>query len=130
MQKTLINPWQWQEALGYEQAVEVSHASHTLYCAGQAAMDEHGAPSAADMGGQLTLALDNIEAVLTKAGYAWHHVVRLNYLTTSMTDFFQHYGAVVGRLAQHQFKAASTLVEVKALAMPSLLVEIEITAVK
>jgi len=68
--------------------------------------------------------------VLAKAGYAWHHVVRINHLTTSMADFFQHYELVLSRLAQRPYHAASTLVEVKALAMPSLQVEIEITAAK
>ena len=130
MQKKLINPWQWQAPLGYEQAVEVAHGSHTLYCAGQAAIDAQGAPSQADMPSQLNAALNNIEAVLAQAGYAWHHVVRINYLTTSIADFFQHYGEVLGRLAQHQCQAASTLLEVKALAFPSLRVEIEITATK
>ncbi|QDA59031.1 RidA family protein [Hymenobacter jejuensis] len=130
MEKTLINPWHWQDQLGYAQAVEVTQAHHTLYCAGQAAMDANGTPVEADMAGQLRAALDNVEAVLTTAGYNWSHVVRLNYFTTSIADFFPQYGAVVDRLAQHQCRAASTLVEVKALAFPNLLVEIEVTAAK
>ncbi|MDO7874383.1 RidA family protein [Hymenobacter sp. ASUV-10] len=130
MQKTIINPWQWQDQLGYAQAVEISHASHTLYCAGQAAVDAHGAPLPADMPGQLQAALANVETVLTQAGYALRDVVRINYLTTSIADFFPHYGAVVARLAQHGCQAASTLVEVQALAFPGLLVEIEVTAAR
>ena len=82
------------------------------------------------MARQLNAALDNIEAVLTQAGYSLRDVVRINYLTTSIPSFFQHYGEVIARLARHQCQAASTLVEVTALAMPTLVVEIEVTAVK
>ena len=127
---TVINPWRWQEPLGYVQAIEVAHGSHTLYCAGQAAIDANGAPAQTGMAGQLTSALDNVETVLKQAGYSLANIVRVNYLTTSIPDFFQHYGDVVARLAKHHCQATSTLVEVSALAMPRLLVEIEVTAVK
>jgi 2-iminobutanoate/2-iminopropanoate deaminase len=130
VQKTIINPWLWQQQLGYEQAVEVAHATHTLYCAGQTAIDAQGVPPETDMPAQLRAALSNVETVLAKAGYSWQHVVRINYYTTSIADFFQHYGEVVAHLNQHQCRATSTLLEVKALAMPSLQVEIEITAAK
>ena len=130
MQKNIINPWQWQEERGFVQAVEVAHASHTLYCAGQTATDAQGRASEADMPGQLALALNNVEAVLTQAGYGWPHVVRINYYTTSISAFFQHYRPVVSWLTRHGCQAASTLVEVAALAQPSYLVEIEVTATK
>ena len=131
MQKTIINPWQWQDGRGFVQAVEVAHGSHTLYCAGQTATDAQGVAVAADMPTQLTLALDNVETVLTQAGYGWQHVVRIHYFTTSIAEFFQHYRTVViSRLDQHGCQAASTLAEVMALASPSYQVEIEVTAVK
>lgn len=131
MQKTIINPWQWQDTRGFVQAVEVAHGTHTLYCAGQTPTDAQGQAVATDMPGQLALALDNVETVLAQAGYEWAHVVRINYFTTSIAEFFQHYRAVVvGRLDAHGCRAASTLVEVRALAHPSYQVEIEVTAVK
>ena len=131
MHKTIINPWQWQHGRGFVQAVEVAHGTHTLYCAGQTATDAQGAAVAADMPAQLALALDSVEAVLTQAGYAWHNVVRINYFTTSIAEFLRHYRpVVVSRLNQHSCQAASTLVEVAALAQPGYQVEIEVTAVK
>lgn len=131
MQKTIINPWQWQSGRGFEQAVEVAHGTHTLYCAGQTATDPQGVASQADMPAQLRSALDNVEAVLQKAGYTWPQVVRINYFTTSIAEFFLHFKAVVVNYLDEQgCRAASTLVEVSALASPSYLVEIEVTAVR
>ncbi|GAB3897324.1 RidA family protein [Larkinella knui] len=130
MQKSIINPWKWQDQLGYAQGVEVSHATHTLYCAGQAAMNAEGQPVDADMAGQISLSLDNLETVLHRANYALEHVVRLNYYTTSIEQFFAAYGQVIARLTAAGCVPASTLTEVSALAFPELLVEIEATAVK
>ena len=130
LSKKIINPWQWQDNMGYSQAIEISHANSTLYCAGQAAMDENGIPIAKDMAAQTSSALDNLETVLKLAGYTLSNVVRLNFYTTSIPDFFAAYGNCVSRLAAHNCKPASTLIEVKALAFPQLFIEIEATAVK
>ena len=130
MNKTLINPWKWQDNLGFAQAVEISHANHTLYCAGQAAMDGDGQPIAADMAGQIGLSFDNLETVLHQAGYTLKNVVRLNFYTTSIEQFFAAYGQVMGRLQVSGCVPSSTLTEVNALAFPQLLIEIEATAVR
>lgn len=130
MQKSIINPWKWQDQLGYAQGVEVSHATHTLYCAGQTAMNAEGQPVEADMAGQISLSLDNLETVLRQANYSLEHVVRLNYYTTSIEQFFGAYGQIINRLTAAGCVPSSTLTEVKALAFPELLVEIEATAVK
>ena len=130
MKTSKINPWNWQDNLGYAQAVEIAAPTHTLYCAGQAAMDADGRPVAADMSGQLKLSFDNLEAVLQQAGYSLANVVRLNFYTTSIEQFFAAYGEVIGRLAVAGCVPSSTLLEVKALAFPELMVEIEATAVK
>lgn len=130
MQKSIINPWQWQNQLGYAQAIEISHASHTLYCAGQAAMNADGRPIATDMSGQISSCFDNLEAVLQQAGYSVANVVRLNFYTTSINQFFADYGQVIDRLRAAGCTPASTLLEVNALAFPELMIEIEATAVK
>ncbi|AKD54058.1 RidA family protein [Spirosoma radiotolerans] len=130
MQKSIINPWHWQDQLGYAQAVEIPQATHTLYCAGQAAMDADGRPVETDMSGQINLSFDNLETVLQQANYSLANVVRLNFYTTSLGQFFAAYGQVMDRLAAVGCAPASTLTEVNALAFPQLMVEIEATAVK
>ncbi|UHG93867.1 RidA family protein [Spirosoma oryzicola] len=130
MKKAMNNPWQWQDQLGYAQGVEIAHATHTLYCAGQAAMDAQGQPVETDMNGQIRLSFDNLETVLQNAGYSMTNVVRLNFYTTSIEQFFAAYGQIIHRLSMSGCTPSSTLVEVKALAFPQLMVELEATAVR
>ena len=100
MERRTINPWQWQEKLGYAQAVEVTGGQRVLYCAGQTATSADGQPQhAGDMGAQLSAALDNVEAVLRAGGYHLGDLVRLNYYTTDIPAFFAHYGVITQRLA-------------------------------
>ena len=130
-EKQIVNPWQWQDQLGFAQAVKVSKEQQTLYCSGQTAMDPDGKPvGEGDMRAQLAYSLQNLETVLTQAGYSLTDVVRLNYYTTDVDLFFQHYDVVLTRLAETGTKVASTLLGVSRLAFPQLLVEIEATAVK
>ncbi|UFH56387.1 RidA family protein [Spirosoma sp. KNUC1025] len=130
MQKSLINPWQWQNQLGYAQAIEIPQATNTLYCAGQGAVDAEGRPVNAAMSEQINLSFDNLETVLQQAGYSLANVVRLNYYTTSIEQFFAAYGNVMGRLQTGGCVPASTLTEVNSLAFPEMMIEIEATAVK
>lgn len=44
MQRNVINPWIWQDDLGYVQANEVIGAARTLHIAGIASMDADGKP--------------------------------------------------------------------------------------
>ena len=126
-----INPWKWQDPLGFSQAIEVSAVTHVLQCAGQAAMSADGKPMhAGDMRSQVVLAMDNIETVLKAAGYDWSNVVQLNYYTTDVQQFFAAYDVVLDRLKRAGSQPASTLLGVAALAFPELMVEIEAKAMK
>jgi 2-iminobutanoate/2-iminopropanoate deaminase len=129
MKKTIINPWKWQDNLGYAQAVEVKNSNGTLYCAGQAAMNGEGQPVAGTMEEQIKLCLANLEQVTLHAGYELKNIVRLNLYTTNIGEFFGAYGALAGWLAQNGAMPSSTLLEVSGLAYPELKVEIEATVV-
>ncbi len=129
MTKAHINPWSWQDSLGYSQAVEIRHSDRTLYCAGQAAMNGAGQPVAGTMEEQMQLCLHNLEQVIRQAGYAASNIVRLNLYTTSTADFFAAYGTLASWMNNHGCAPSSTLVEVKALAFPQLSIEIEATVV-
>ncbi len=88
MQKTIINPWKWQDDRSYVQAVEVKNVTGTLYCAGQAAVLPDGTSSSGDMRQQLALAIENLETVIAQAGYEPSGIVRLTVYTTSSAEFF------------------------------------------
>ena len=131
MQQRTINPWKWQDQLGFAQAIEVSGAQSVLYCAGQSSMDAQGRPAnKGDMRGQITLAMGKLEEVLRHAGTTLSNVVRLNYYTTDVDRFFAAHDIVITRLKEAGCQPASTLLGVSRLAFPELMVEIEATAVK
>ncbi|MGO4290715.1 RidA family protein [Chitinophaga sp. RAB17] len=129
MEKKVINPWKWQDERSYVQAVEVKQTTGTLYCAGQAAVYPDGRSSTDDMKTQLILALQNLEQVISEAGYECSGIVRLNVYTTSSEEFFTCFDLFQDWIAKHGVKQALTLFEVKSL-FETLKVEFEATVVK
>lgn len=130
MERTAINPVQWSLAYGFNQGELVTGHTRTLFCSGQTAMSPDGRPlHDGDMGAQLALALENLEAVLHGAGMTLAHVVRLNVFTTDVDGLMPHYGVLGARLAAAQVAPATTMLGVTRLAIPGQLVELEATAV-
>lgn len=129
MEKRIINPWTWQDQRSYVQAVEVTNVTATLYCSGQAAVHADGTSSTDDMKTQLLLAMQNLEQVITEAGYEPKNIVRLNVLTTSADELWTHFGTLQEWIVKHDIKQATTLFEVPKL-FETLKVELEATAVK
>ena len=130
MQRTVVNPWAWSVDMGFNQGEVVEGASRVLFCAGQTAVDENGTPQhAGDMGAQVALALDNLEAVLREAGMGLANLVRLNIYTTDVDAFFAEYESAVGRLSAAGVAPPGTLLGITRLAFPELMVELEGTAV-
>lgn len=130
MERRIINPWTWQDELGFVQANEVTGVQRILVCAGQAAVDEDGNPvSPGNMKAQMSQSLDNLETVLSQAGFKLSDVVRLNAYTTDMDSFFEAYEVMASRLGVAECKFAGTLLGVSRLAFPELMVELEATAV-
>lgn len=131
MNKNAVNPWKWQDNFSFSQGVAVSGAAHTLICAGQASISEDGQPlHKDDMGAQLQLSLQNVEAVLSKANYDWTHVVRLTVYTVDFDRLFQHYGLLADKLVNTEPKPVINLLGINRLVFPELLVELEVTAMK
>jgi enamine deaminase RidA (YjgF/YER057c/UK114 family) len=129
MERKIINPWTWQDELGFVQANQVSGVQRSLICSGQTSVDDDGVPvNAGDMGAQIGKALDNLETVLNGAGFKLSDVMRLNYYTTDVDGFMEAAEVLGRRLGEANCRAASTLLGVTRLAFPELLVEIEATA--
>ncbi|WP_353649172.1 RidA family protein [Nakamurella sp. A5-74] len=130
MERTAINPVTWSSEMGFNQGELVVEGTRTLYISGQTAMSSDGKPRhEGDMGAQLALAVDNVEAVLNDAGMALANLVRLNVFTTSIDQLFPHYGVLAGRLGAAGVAPATTMLEVTRLAVPGQMVELEGTAV-
>ncbi len=131
MEQRVINPWRWQDQFGYSQAIEIRGAERILFCAGQVSIDAEGnIVHAGDLRAQLNQAFDNLEAVLSQAGFSLANVVRLNYFTTDPDGFGANDDVVKQRFAAAGHVPASVLIGVARLGAPDLLIEIEATAVK
>lgn len=129
MQRTAINPWDWSLKLGYNQAELIEGPFRQLICAGQTSVDYEGNPRhPGDMRGQIGLALDNLEAVLSKAGMGLQDVVRLVVYTTDVDAALGNFDLLGMRFGPVRNAPPMTLVGVSRLAIPGLLFEIEATA--
>lgn len=129
MEKKIINPWNWQEARNYVQAVEIKHANSTLYVSGQCAISDDGVSSTADMRTQIFHTIENLEKVIQSSGYEARHLVRLNIYTTDSTALFENFDVIQDWITKNKVKQTSTVLEVKTL-FETLKVELEATLVK
>lgn len=129
MQRTAVNPWDWSLKLGYNQAELIEDSSRQLICAGQTAVDGHGNPQHPDdMRAQISLALDNLEAVLADAEMDLANIVRLKVYATDIDEALKNFDLLGMRFGPIQNAPPMTLLGVTRLAIPGLLFEIEATA--
>lgn len=129
MERTAVNPWEWSIKLGYNQAEVIDSATRQLICAGQTAVDENGSPQhPGDMRAQISMALDNLEAVLTVAGMKLSNVVKLGIYATDVDEALKNFDLMGMRFGPHKVSPPMTLLGVTRLAIPGLLFEIEATA--
>jgi enamine deaminase RidA (YjgF/YER057c/UK114 family) len=129
MKREIINPWTWQEPLGFVHGNKVIDAQSVLFLAGQTASDEQGhCVAVGDMKGQIDRTLANIEKILTQGGMDFTHVVRLNIYTTDMKAILESHDHMVERLRARGCRHTGCLLGVTALASPGALIEMEVTA--
>jgi enamine deaminase RidA (YjgF/YER057c/UK114 family) len=128
MERKSINPWTWSIQLGFDQAQLVKGHQRLLVTSPQESMDANGTPQhPGDMGAQLELALDNLEAVMAEADMTLANIIRLNFYTTDVDELLKNFGRVNNRFGENRY--ATTVVGVAQLAAPQLLVYLEATAV-
>jgi enamine deaminase RidA (YjgF/YER057c/UK114 family) len=114
----------WEEIVGYSRAVRLGD---TIEVAGTTAIDETGnVVGADDPYGQTHYILRKIERALQAAGASLNDVVRTRIFVTDISRW-EEVGRAHGEFFR-SIKPAATMVEVKALISPELLVEIEATA--
>ena len=114
----------WEEIVGYSRAVR---AGSIVEVAGTTAVDENGqVVGAGDSYLQTRFIINKIERALKEAGASLQDVVRTRIFVTNIQDW-----EAIGRAHAEFFREirpATTMVEVKALISPEMLVEIEVTA--
>ena len=114
----------WEDMVGYSRAVRIGNI---IEVSGTTAVDEKGGVVGEDAAAQTKFILSKIEKALAAAGATLKDVVRTRMFVTNIADW-EAIGKVHG-LYFKEVKPAATMVEVKALISPELLVEIEVTAV-
>ena len=124
------NPSQWLTHFGLNHAVEVRGGERTLYLSGQTASDAEGEPLyAGDLVAQFQCAWDQLVKALAMAGMTPENLVRLNIYTLDVPAFMEAAEAIVPIYAGSGAQLAATLLGVRELYHPDILIEIEGTAV-
>ena len=130
MQTRPVNPQKWLESFNINQAIEVTGGQRVLYVSGQTSTDASGTPMhPGDLIAQFKLAWKNLVEVLAAANMEPKNIVRLNFYTTDVATFMARAGEMVPLFAQAGCKPVSTPLGVARLFEPSILIEIEATAV-
>ena len=115
----------WEDIVGYSRAVRIGNI---IEVAGTTAVDENGqVVGLNDPGEQTRFILSKIENALTSADATLKDVVRTRMFVTNIADW-----EIIGRVHGLYFKdikPVATMVEVKSLISPELLVETEATAI-
>lgn len=128
MEKAQINPWTWQERSGFSHAWTVTGLHKVIFISGQAAISSEGnLVGEGDFEAQAVQTFDNLQAVLDAAGAGWDAIVKLVVYLTDISKL-RDYGHVKARYIQGP-QPASTAVEVNALALPGMVIEVEAIAV-
>lgn len=125
---TALLPSGWPAPKGYANGIRAR--GELVFIAGQVGWDTHGR-FASGFVPQVRKALQNIVDVLATAGAKPEHVVRLTWYVINMAEYRASLAALGAayRDVMGRNYPTMTLVEVKSLAEPEAVVEIEATAV-
>ena len=132
MTRETINPSAMYDSLqyGFSHATK-SQGKTVIHCAGQLAWDENGdMVGANDLAKQTQQVFKNLTTVLQQAGAGPADVVRMRtYVVPLESAHLEIIGKVIAEFYGEILPAANTLIGVQSLAMPGLLIEIEMTAI-
>lgn len=135
MERIPINPQQWGLAFGMNQAEIVEGVTRYLHCSGQTSLvADDSEPMgvavtyAGNMAGQLAAALANVDDLLETAAMDRSNLLSLRFYTTDVDAFLEHYEIYAAWIGEAGVMPPQSLLGVARLALPELLIEVEVTA--
>lgn len=130
MKTKIHNPTPWLQHFGLNHGVEVTGGTRTLYLSGQTASDAEGEPlHPGDLVAQYKAAWACLMDALNSADMDATNLVRLNFYVTDVAAFMEVADEIMPIHGEAGAKIACTLLGVKELYHPDIMIEIEGTAV-
>jgi enamine deaminase RidA (YjgF/YER057c/UK114 family) len=129
MERRQINPWTWQQKFGFAHAWRVDGAESVVFLAGQGPVSPEGeliAPG--DFDAQARQTFENMRTVLEQAGASFDDVVKVTAYFTDITKL-REYAHVRNEFIDAAEPPASTAIEVRSLALPGMMIEVDAIAV-
>lgn len=114
----------WEDIVGYSRAVRIGNI---IEISGTAPVEGDKVIGIGDAYAQTKFCLRKIEKAIIEAGATLKDVVRTRMFVTDIS-LWEEYGKAHGEFFKH-IKPVTTMVEVKSLIDPDMLVEIEATAI-
>ena len=125
--RELVNPPELHPAPGFSH-VALAEGGRLVYVAGQVALDgEFNVVGGDDLGSQTRAAMENVKVALEAVAASWDDVVRRTIYTTQPTEY-EVITAAIDDVTGGADHPPQTIVGITGLAVPGLLIEIEVTA--
>jgi enamine deaminase RidA (YjgF/YER057c/UK114 family) len=122
--KRITSATPWESMFGYSRAIRVGNH---VFVAGTTGTDSEGAPVGSGVADQTRAAISKIHAALGEAGAAMKDVVCVRAYVTNIDDWPEMSKPYMDAFSK--IRPALTIVEVRRLFKPQILIEIEVEAV-
>src|SRR4051812_34614310 len=127
MNRQQVNPWTWQDQFGFSQAWRVDGAQSVVFVSGQAPISPaRELVGDGDFGAQTRQVFENLQTVLAEAGASFDAIVKITVYLTDIGNL-RDFGRIKSEFIAGK-QPASTALEVRSLALPGMMIEVEAIA--